>query len=156
MRKDRPVALGTAPNQSAIERRLAIVRAHIAAENAHDAPATVATWGSAAPCFFDAAAGLVATTPREIGTVYDELFDAFPDLRIDWNAHFVAQDVIIVETTMTGTHQNEWRGIAATHMYMSLPLCALFYFSANDELICEKIYYDRLTLLEQLGIVAPG
>lgn len=143
-------------SSASIDKRLAIVQAHIAAENAHDAAATLATWSATDCCFIDAAAGVVAATPQDVCEAYTGLFNAFPDLRVDWQTSFVAQDVIVIEATMTGTHRNEWRGMPATHKGMSVPVCALFYFNAADELTCEKIFYDRLTLLEQLGILTAA
>lgn len=134
-------------------RRLAIVHTHLEAENAGDVGATLATWGPVAPMFVDAAAAIAADTIEDIGALYKSLFDAFPDLHIDCRSEHVGQDVIVVEGVMSGTHENDWNGMEATHKRMSVSLCALFYFDADDELACEKIYYDRLTLLQQLGIV---
>jgi|GWRWMinimDraft_6_1066014.scaffolds.fasta_scaffold08822_2 steroid delta-isomerase-like uncharacterized protein len=143
----------TIASNASIDKRMAIVQAHIAAENAHDTAATLATWSVTECCFIDAAAGVVAATPRDVWEAYTGLFSAFPDLRVECQTSFVAQEVIVIEATMTGTHRNEWQGLRATQKVMSVPVCALFYFNAADELTCEKIFYDRLTLMEQLGAV---
>jgi steroid delta-isomerase-like uncharacterized protein len=144
------------PSPEKNERRLAIVREHIDAENARDVRRTLATWSPAAPLFIDTAAAVAADTIHDIEAVYEGLFAAFPDLHIDIQTEHPGQDVITIEAMMSGTHQNDWNGINATHRRMSVPLCALFYFGRDDELTCEKIYYDRLTLLQQLGIVAAA
>jgi len=34
----------------------------------------------------------------------------------------------------------------------ALPLCAIFTFDGDDRLAGEKVYYDRATVLHQLGV----
>lgn len=35
---------------------------------------------------------------------------------------------------------------------MRFPLCAIFLFAPDDKLSAEIVYYDRLTVLSQLGV----
>jgi hypothetical protein len=51
-----------------------------------------------------------------------------------------------------GTHLGAWRGLAATGKTVELPLCGVYTFDADDHLAGEKIYYDRGTVLRQLGV----
>ena len=45
-------------------------------------------------------------------------------------------------------------GIAATGRKVSVPFCAVFTFTEDDRIKSEIAYYDRLTILEQLGVAA--
>jgi hypothetical protein len=45
-------------------------------------------------------------------------------------------------------------GIPATGESLRLPLCAVFTFTPDDRLKAEVVYYDRLTMLSQLGVAA--
>ena len=45
-----------------------------------------------------------------------------------------------------------WRGLPPTQRGVEFPLCAIFTFDEKDRLAGEKIYYDRGTVLRQLGM----
>ena len=45
-----------------------------------------------------------------------------------------------------------WRGLPATGRRVEIPLCGVYTFDENDRLAGERIYYDRATVLQQLGI----
>jgi len=51
-----------------------------------------------------------------------------------------------------GTHLGEWRGLPATGRRVEVPLCGVYTFDADDRLAGERIYYDRGTVLRQLGV----
>lgn len=52
-----------------------------------------------------------------------------------------------------GTHLGIWRGgLPATGRRVEFPLCGVFTFDAEDRLAGERIYYDRATVLRQLGL----
>ena len=53
---------------------------------------------------------------------------------------------------ISGTHMGAWRGLPATGRRISFPLCGIFTFDPQNRILGEKIYYDRATLLKQLGI----
>jgi hypothetical protein len=54
--------------------------------------------------------------------------------------------------TIRGTHLGGWRGLPATGRRVEFPLCGVYTFDADDRLAGEKIYYDRGTVLRQLGV----
>jgi hypothetical protein len=69
------------------------------------------------------------------------------------NARYaVTDDAIVVEVIICGTHLGGWRGLPATGRRIEFPLCGVYTFDADDRLAGEKIYYDRGTVLRQLGI----
>ena len=45
-----------------------------------------------------------------------------------------------------------WRGLPATGRQVSFPLCGVYTFDTDNRLAGEKIYYDRATVLQQLGV----
>jgi hypothetical protein len=45
-----------------------------------------------------------------------------------------------------------WRGLPPTGRPLRFPLCGIFTFDGEDRLAGEKIYYDRATVLRQLGV----
>ncbi len=51
-----------------------------------------------------------------------------------------------------GTHLGGWRGLPATGQRVEFPLCGVYTFDPDDRLAGEKIYYDRGTVLRQLGV----
>jgi steroid delta-isomerase-like uncharacterized protein len=77
---------------------------------------------------------------------------ALPDLEIDVKRQHVTEDAILVEVIIRGTHLGDWRGLPATARRVEFPLCGVYTFDAKDRLAGEKIYYDRGTVLRQLGV----
>jgi steroid delta-isomerase-like uncharacterized protein len=83
---------------------------------------------------------------------YGDLFTGFPDFWLDIRGRRTADDAIIVDGLLGGTHQATWLGIPPTGKKVSVPFCALFTFTEDGRIQSETAYYDRLTILEQLGV----
>jgi hypothetical protein len=66
-----------------------------------------------------------------------------------------AEDAVIVEGRLAGTHKGAWMGIPPTGKPLSAPFSAVFTFNDDDRVKSEIVYYDRMTLLGQLGVL-PG
>src|SRR5437660_8215059 len=64
----------------------------------------------------------------------------------------VPVDAILVEGIIRGTHLGAWCGLPATGRRVEVPLCGVYTFDSDDRLAGEKIYYDRGTVLRQLGV----
>src|SRR5262244_2227245 len=75
-----------------------------------------------------------------------------PDLSIDVKNQHAAFDSIVVEVIIRGTHLGPWRGLPATGRKVEFPLCGIFTFDTEDRLAGERIYYDRASVLGQLGL----
>ena len=78
--------------------------------------------------------------------------NALPDLEIEVQRRHVTDDAILVEVMIRGTHLGGWRGLPPTGRRVEFPLCGVYTFDADDRLAGEKIYYDRGTVLRQLGV----
>jgi steroid delta-isomerase-like uncharacterized protein len=131
--------------------RIALVAEHIQLENAHNLEAVLGTFGSAAH-YDDEAWGEHYKGSEGVRAFYTQMMSALPDLQIDVRRQHVTDDAILVEVTISGTHLGAWRGLPATGRRISFPLCGVYTFDADDRLAGERIYYDRGTVLRQLGV----
>jgi steroid delta-isomerase-like uncharacterized protein len=130
---------------------IAIVEQHIRLENAHDLEGVLDTFGDTAQ-YDDEPWGEHYEGRNGVRQFYEQLMKALPDLEIEVQRRHVAEDAIVVEVIIRGTHLDAWRGLPATGRRLEFPLCGVYTFDANDRLSGEKIYYDRGTVLRQLGV----
>ncbi len=131
--------------------RIAIVEEHIRLENRHDLEGVLRTFGDTA-IYRDEAWGQHYKDRNGVRLFYEQLMKALPDLEIEIQRRHVTDDAILVEVIIRGTHLGPWRGLPATERRVEFPLCGVYTFDADDRLAGEKIYYDRGTVLKQLGV----
>lgn len=131
--------------------RLALVEQHISFENAHDLAGVLSTFGTAAR-YDDEAWAEHYKGADGVRHFYEQIMSALPDLNIDLRRRHPTEDAIVLEVVIRGTHLGAWRGLPATGRRVEIPLCAIYTFDSNDRLAGEKIYYDRGTVLRQLGV----
>ena len=129
------------------------VLAHLEAEKRRDVDATLATF-KVGVARLELPGEEVIDGRSLVVDAYRELFTAFPDrgfpdLEPGQLRHH--GDVVIAESRLQGTHLGPFRGLPPTGRRMDVPLVAIFEFDGPD-LLCERVYYDRLTLFIQLGI----
>ncbi len=139
------------------ERREAVVREHMESENRHEFDVALGTFDH--PRYELIATGEVFDGPEEVAGYYRASRAAFPDQRNENVVMHVADDAIIVEFDLLGTHEGELRGIAPTGRSFRARMCALFLFEpGGDRIVCERIYFDQATIAQQLlgdGAVPP-
>jgi predicted ester cyclase len=63
-----------------------------------------------------------------------------------------AEDAVIVEFDLLGTQKGELMGFPPTGQSFRCRMVALYLFD-GDGLICERVYFDSLSILAQLGHV---
>lgn len=131
--------------------RIALVAEHIRLENAHDLEGVLRTFGDLAH-YDDEAWGEHYKGADGVRQFYEQLMQAMPDLEIEVKNQHFSDDAILVEVVIRGTHLGKWRGLPATGRRIQFPLCGVYTFDTNDRLAGEKIYYDRATVLTQLGV----
>jgi steroid delta-isomerase-like uncharacterized protein len=131
--------------------RVAAVDEHIRLENAHDLEGVLQTFGENAH-YDDEPWGEHYEGHSGVRAFYEQMMTALPDLAIEVQHRHITEDAIILEVVIRGTQLGPWRGLPATGRRVELPLCAIYTFDANDRLMGEKIYYDRGTVLRQLGV----
>ncbi len=131
--------------------RISIVEQHVRRENAHDLDGVLATFGAIAH-YDDEAWGEHYEGIDGVRQFYQQLMKALPDLEIEIQHPHVSDDAVVLEVIIRGTHLGSWRGLPATGRRVELPLCGVYTFDSDDRLSGEKIYYDRGTVLKQLGV----
>jgi len=136
--------------------RIAIVEQHVRCENGHDLEGVLQTFGETAR--YDDEPWDEHYTGREgVRQFYQQLLRALPDLEIAVQRRHLAEDAILLEVVIRGTHLGGWRGLPATGRRVEFPLCGVYTFDADDRLAGERIYYDRGSVLRQLGVFhEPG
>ena len=128
-------------------RREEIVRRHMQAENAHDYPAAIATFRH--PRYELIATDRVHDGRAEVEEYFRESRTAFPDQRNELIALHHADDAVIVEFWLLGTHRGPLAGIPPTGKSFRCRMTAFFVFDGAD-LVCERVYFDSATILRQL------
>ena len=127
----------------------ALVTEYVEAWNAHDADAVVDTFAD----------GGTYTDPRHpdglTGEAISEhvagLCDAFPDLSFDVERRVSADDVVLVEWTMRGTHEGPLEDLPPTGETVALPGTNVITVG-EEGLTSVRGYFDNRTLMEQLGV----
>jgi steroid delta-isomerase-like uncharacterized protein len=131
--------------------REANVREHMDSENLHDFETTIATFGH--PRYEIVPTGDVFDGADEVRRYFDESRTAFPDQRNTLVELHHAQDSIIVEFDLEGTHLGNFRGLPPTGRAFSCRTLSIFVFEpGTDRIVCERVYFDSATILRQLGI----
>jgi steroid delta-isomerase-like uncharacterized protein len=130
-------------------RREAIVIEHMESENRQEFDVTLATFDH--PRYELIATGDVYDGPDAVAGYFAETRTAFPDQRNELIALHHAEDAVIVEAMLYGTHEGPLRGLPPTGRKFEMQFCALFMFE-DDRLLCERVYFDAGTVLRQLGI----
>jgi len=132
-------------------RREALVREHMESENRHEFGATLETFDH--PRYEIVPTGDVFDGEARVSEYYDESRTAFPDQRNELIAMYHADDAVIVEFTLLGTHLGAFRGLPATGRAFTCRTLAIFLFEPGGErIVCERVYFDSATILRQLGI----
>jgi len=96
-------------------------------ENAHDFDVTLATFADH-PRYEIIPTGEVYDGTDEVRRYYDETRKAFPDQRNEVIALHHAEDAVIVEFWLRGTHNGEFRGVPPTGKSFECRMTAFFLF----------------------------
>ena len=140
-----------AADNNQVGARLRLVEEHVRRENEHDLLGIMQTFGPDAQ-YDDEPWGEHHRGRHAVEQYYADLLTALPDLRIDIRHRFVTGDAIVLEVAIAGTHTGAWRGLPATGRRVQFPLCAVYSFDETGKLAGERIYYDRATVLHQVGL----
>lgn len=141
-----------ADDASLRSRRDAVIREHMASENRLDFEATLRTFEH--PRYELVATGQVFDGPDEVRGYYATSRGAFPDQRNEIHTLRHADDAVVVEFDLLGTHGGDFMGVPATGRTFRCRMVAVFEF-ADDRIVCERVYFDGATILRQLGLM-PG
>ena len=131
------------------ETRERIVREHMETENRHEFDRTLATFQH--PRYELMTSGEVIDGHDAVARYYEETRAAFPDQRNELIALHHADDAVIVEFYLLGTHDGSFRGMPPTGRPFRCRMVAIFEFE-GEGLVCERVYFDSATIQRQLGL----
>jgi steroid delta-isomerase-like uncharacterized protein len=141
----------TGTNTDRMATRLKLVEEHVRHENDHNLEAIMGTFGATA--HYDDEPWDAHYVGRDaVRAFYEGMLQALPGLRIDVLQTHASDAAVVLEVVIRGQHLGPWRGLPATGAQIELPLCGIFTFDDAERLAGERIYYDRATLLRQLGV----
>ncbi|HMJ76587.1 MAG TPA: ester cyclase [Iamia sp.] len=129
--------------------RLAIVQEHMDAENRLDFDATMATFDH--PRYELVGSGQVFDGEAQVRRYYDGSRASFPDQRNEIHSMRHADDAVIVEFDLLGTHLGSFAGHDPTGRSFRCRMAAVFEFD-GDRITCERVYFDTATIFRQLGL----
>ena len=139
------------PTNSTMSAQLSIVNEHVGLENEHNLEGIMGTFGETAR-YDDEPWNAHYNGRQEVREFYTQLLRAMPDLHVDIQRRHAGEDAVILEVIIRGRHLGAWRGLSATGRQIEFPLCGVYTFDKENQLAGEKIYYDRATVLRQLGV----
>ena len=129
----------------------ALVEEHVRRENAHDLPGIMATFGRRA--WYDDEPWAEHHEGHDaVRRYYGDLLASLPDLHIEVTHCIAADEGVALEVRISGTHLGSWRGLPATGRRVAFPLCGLYTFDEEGKIAGERIYYDRGSVLHQVGL----
>lgn len=127
--------------------REAVVRRHMEAENVLDFDAVIHTF--AHPRYEIIPTGEVHDGEAAVREYFRTTRTAFPDQRNEPIALRHADDAVVVELWLLGTHEGPLAGIPPTGRAFRCRMVAIYLFD-GAALLCERVYFDAATILRQL------
>jgi steroid delta-isomerase-like uncharacterized protein len=129
-------------------RRERVVLDHFRDEVAQDWDATLSTFPH--PRYEIVPTETVHDGDAAVRGYYHDTRTAFPDQRHEMIALRHADDAVIVEFYLLGTHLGPLGPVPPTGGAFKVRMTAYFVFDEQEQLVCERIYFDQLTMLRQL------
>jgi steroid delta-isomerase-like uncharacterized protein len=104
-------------------------------------------------CFYEnLASGVVKKGKKEISEYFHELFVGIPDVKFETRSVFFSSDQSCWEWVMTGTHSGDLPNLPATGRTISVRGATVAEIR-GDKISRVSDYYDRATVLRQLGVI---
>jgi len=134
-------------DQAIRDARERTVREHMDAENALDFDRALATFGH--PRYELIATGQVFDGPDEVARYFRESRTVFPDQRNELIVLHHAEDAVIAEFWLLGTHRGRLGDLEPSGRAFRCRMAAVFVFE-GPSLVCERVYFDSATIMRQL------
>jgi predicted ester cyclase len=129
-------------------RREQIVLDHFRDEVAQDWDATLSTFPH--PRYEVIPTSTVYDGDVAVRGYYHYTREAFPDQRHEMIALRHSDDAVIVEFYLLGTHLGPLGPVPATGGAFEVRMTAYYVLDEQQQLVCERIYFDQLSMLRQL------
>jgi steroid delta-isomerase-like uncharacterized protein len=130
-----------------------IVDRHFAAENAHDVPATLATYTEDIVWDDVTHPSSPVHGKQAVGAVYSDIIDAIPDVEFVSVRRFTSEDGLWVvdESNVTGHVEGQWAGIDGGGAPVEIRILHLF--RLRDGLIeYENTWFDSAAISRQVEV----
>ena len=128
-----------------------IVREHMESENRHEFDVPIETFADH-PRYEIIPTGAVYDGEEEVRGYFAQTRAAFPDQRNELIALHHADDAVVVEFWLRGTHEGAlagFEGFEPTGRAFECR-CVAFFLFEGDRLVCERAYFDTATIIRQL------
>src|SRR6266566_8827422 len=153
--QERKKCMATTSAEMALrQRREATIKEHIDAENHHDPDRAVATFSSYRASYDVPSMG-EAGQPADayaVRAMWVGIITAFPNIHIEPGPLYHGDTHVFMEVLMTGTQQADFAGIPATGRSFDARVACLYEFE-EDQLVCERVYFDFADIMRQLGVL---
>ncbi|MFI0967575.1 ester cyclase [Streptomyces sp. NPDC021080] len=136
------------PSEDVLRAREKLVLDHFHDEVRQDWDATLATFPH--PHYELISQMAVHDGNEEVREYYHDTRLAFPDQDHEIIAFRHGVDAVIVEFWLLGTHKGPLGKIPPTGSRHRTRMTAYFIFDEHENLVTERIYFDRLTIVKQL------
>lgn len=130
------------------EKREAVVNEHFESEAAQEFDRTLDTFDH--PHYEIMASNQIFDGPDEVMQYYKTTRTAFPDQRHENVRLHFSDDAVIAEFELLGTNKGELYGRPPTGRSFRVPIVAIFFFE-GEKIVNERIYFDSISLLSQIG-----
>jgi steroid delta-isomerase-like uncharacterized protein len=130
--------------------RDAVIREHMESENRLDFDTAIATFDQ--PRYELIGTGQVFEGEEQVREYYATSRSAFPDQRNEIHTLRHADDAVVVEFDLLGTHLGTFAGFEPTGRTFRCRMAAIFEFD-GARIVCERIYFDSGTVLRRLGLL---
>lgn len=130
------------------DQRLAVVRDHMESENRLDFDAVIATFDH--PRYELMASGTVFDGEEDVRHYFTLSRGVFPDQRNENVVLHSTEDAVVAEFDLLGTHRDTGRSFRSR-------MVALFFFAPGGAgIVCERVYFDRASIDEQVQAPTLG
>ena len=130
------------------EARERVVREHMDAENRLDFDAALATFEH--PRYELIGTDTVHDGPEDVAKYYRDSRTAFPDQRNEIISLRHADDAVITEFWLLGTHRGRLGSLEPTGRQFKVRMMAFYMFEGTG-LVCERVYFDSGAILRQIS-----
>ncbi|GAA5165477.1 MULTISPECIES: ester cyclase [Amycolatopsis] len=136
------------PGTEVLRARQEVVLNHFRDEVAQDWDATLSTFPH--PHYEIVPTMTVHDGDSAVRGYYQDTRRAFPDQHHELISLRHSEDAVVVEFWLIGTHFGPFGKLPPTGSEFRVRMTAYFIFDADENLSCERVYFDSLSMLKQL------
>jgi len=136
------------PSSAILQARQKVVLDHFRDEVAQDWDATLSTFPH--PHYELIPTMTVHDGGTDVRGYYHDTRVAFPDQHHELISLRHSADAVVVEFWLLGTHRGPLGKLPPTGSKFRVRMTAFFIFDASETLVCERVYFDSLSMIKQL------